>query len=95
MKLKHKGFVLVESLTSLAISLLIIFMLTYCVSEQFKLLDGWEQRVNAHKIILLHLSNPNLPAVMIIKGQKYYFQQTKNNYQVSVRNNVYQVEIKT
>lgn len=90
---KSEGFVLIEAITSLTISLLIIFTLTYCVNEQFKVLNSWEQRVNAHKIILLHLQDTNMPQKVTVKGQDYYFSQTENKYQVRVNKNVYQIKI--
>ncbi|WP_057881253.1 hypothetical protein [Companilactobacillus kimchiensis] len=80
---------MIESLTALMISTLIILTLSICVSEQFKLLNEWEQRVNAHKIILLHLKSTELPNPIIVKGQKYYFYQKENKYQVRVNQNVY------
>jgi len=89
---KHEGFILLESLTALMISMMIIFTLSLCVSEEFKLLNHWEQRVNAHKIMLLHLGNANLRDPIVIKNQKYYFQQQNNNYQVRVNDNVYQMQ---
>jgi len=92
LKEKHEAFVLLESITALMISLMIIFTLTLCVSEQFKLLNRWEQRVNAHKIMLLHLSNQNMRDPIIVKNQKYYFRQQENKYQVRVNGNVYQMQ---
>jgi hypothetical protein len=75
LKLQHKGFVLLESLTAFTISLMIILTLTYCVNEQFKLLNRWEEQVNADKIVLLNLKNDNIPNPLIIEGQKYFFQE--------------------
>ncbi|CAJ1196634.1 hypothetical protein CPR19092_LGOLGGFK_01872 [Companilactobacillus paralimentarius] len=89
---KRSGFILVEALTSLTISLMIIFMLSLCVSEQFKLINQWEQRVNAHKIILLHLENSHMPDKVMIKNRIYYYQKIENTYQVKVNNHVYQVK---
>ncbi|GEO47839.1 hypothetical protein LKI01_18380 [Companilactobacillus paralimentarius] len=89
---RHSGFILVEALTSLTISLTIIFMLSLCVSEQFKLINQWEQRVNAHKIILLHLENSHMPNKVTIKNRIYYYQKIGNTYQVRVNNYVYQVK---
>ncbi|GEO58431.1 hypothetical protein [Companilactobacillus bobalius] len=89
---RHSGFILVEALTSLTISLTIIFMLSLCVSEQFKLINQWEQRVNAHKIILLHLENSHMPNRVTIKNRIYYYQKIGNTYQVRVNNHVYQVK---
>jgi len=92
---KHEGFILVESLTAFAISLMIILTLSYCVNEQFSLLNHWEERVNADKIILLHLkvegdiAENNIPNPLTIKGQKYLFSKKKNSYQVTVNNHVY------
>ncbi|MFC6176992.1 hypothetical protein ACFQAV_09075 [Companilactobacillus huachuanensis] len=97
MKKKHDGFVLIESLTAFAISLMIILTLSYCVNEQFKLINYWEERVNADKIILLHIKNKdnkfarNFPNKLIIKGQSYYFTQNQNFYQVEVNKNVYKI----
>jgi len=92
LKSKRDGFILLESLTALMISIMIIFTLSFCVSEEFKLLNHWEQRVNAHKIMLLHLSNTNLRDPIIIKNQKYYWRKQDNNYQVRVNDNVYQMQ---
>lgn len=92
MKLQHKGFVLLESLTAFTISLMIILTLTYCVNEQFKLLNRWEEQVNADKIVLLNLKNDNIPNPLIIKGQKYFFSRENNLFKVSVNNHVYQIE---
>lgn len=89
---RRSGFILVEALTSLTISLMIIFMLSICVSEQFKLINEWEQRVNAHKIILLHLKNKDIPNQVTIKNRIYNYQQIGNVYQVKVNNHVYQVK---
>jgi len=75
------------------ISIMIIFTLTLCVSEQFKLLNNWEQRVNAHRLILQHLEYPDMKDQVIIKNQKYYFQRIENKYQVTVNKNVYQINI--
>jgi hypothetical protein len=92
LKLKHKGSMLLESLTALAISLLVVFTLTYCVNEQFKLLQTWEEKVNADKIILLHLKNENVPDILVVKGKKYFFRQRDDLYQVKVNNSVYQIK---
>lgn len=92
LRARRNGVVLLESLTALTISLMIILTLTYCVSEQFKLLNNWEQRVNAHKVILLHLQNKNIPDPIIIRNQEYYFFHDQNKYQVKVGENVYQIE---
>lgn len=67
-------------------------MLSLCVSEQFKLINQWEQRVNAHKIILLHLENSYMPNKVTIKNRIYYYQKIGNTYQVRVNNYVYQVK---
>lgn len=67
-------------------------MLSLCVSEQFKLINQWEQRVNAHKIILLHLENPHMPKKVTVKNRIYYYQKIGNTYQVRVNNHVYQVK---
>jgi len=93
LKHRHDGFILIESISSLAISIMIIFTLTICINEQFKVLTHWEQRVNAHKIILLHLNSKDIPNKIIIKNQAYYFQQKENKYQVTVNKNVYQAEV--
>jgi hypothetical protein len=92
LKLQHKGFVLLESLTAFTISLMIILTLTYCVNEQFKLLNRWEEQVNADKIVLLNLKNNNIPNPLIIEGQKYFFSRENNLFKVSVNNHVYQIE---
>lgn len=89
---QHKGFMLIESITALAISLLVVGTLTYCITSQFRILNQWEQRVNAHKMILLHLQQKQIPQTITIKNQKYHFQENINNYQVSVGNDVYQME---
>lgn len=67
-------------------------MLSLCVSEQFKLINQWEQRVNAHKIILLHLENSHMPNKVTIKNRIYYYQKIGKTYQVRVNNYVYQVK---
>lgn len=92
---RHLGFVLIESLTALMISTLVIFLLTICINEQFKLLNGWEQRVNAHKIILLNLKYPQLKNPITIENKRYYFEKNKENYQVRVNNDVYQIKIQS
>lgn len=94
LKNKRSGFILLESLVSLAISLLIIFTLTICVSEQFKLLNQWEHRVTAHKIIWLHLKSPAVRDPVIVKNEKYYFQQKGDLYQVIVGHEIYQIKPK-
>jgi len=97
LKKRHDGFILIESLTAFAISLMILLTLSYCVNEQFKLINYWEERVNADKIILLHIKNKdnsiakNFPNKLIIKGQSYYFTQSQNIYQVEVNNHVYKI----
>ncbi|AUI70782.1 hypothetical protein COSHB9_13870 [Companilactobacillus alimentarius] len=92
MSQKRNGFILFESLTALIISVSVIFTLTLCVTEQFKLIDKWEQRVNAHKIILLYLEGQDVSRKIVIKNRVYYFSQTQNKYQVMVNKNVYQIE---
>lgn len=92
LKVQRKGFVLIEAITSLMISVMIIFTLTYCVNEQFHLLSSWEDRVNAHKIILLHLETDNLPNPIMIKNKKYFYEQQDNKYLVKVNGYVYQIE---
>ncbi|WP_338216622.1 hypothetical protein [Companilactobacillus muriivasis] len=92
MKKKHEGFILLESLTGFAISLMIILTLSYCVNEQFKLLSQWEEQVNADKIILMHLKSKEIPNVLIIKGKEYSFTNTSNSYQVEANKNVYQIK---
>ena len=92
MKKKHEGFILLESLTGFAISLMIILTLSYCVNEQFKLLSHWEEQVNADKIILMHLKSKEIPNILIIKGKEYSFTNTSNSYQVEVNKNVYQIK---
>jgi len=72
---------------------MIIFTLTYCVNEQFKLLNQWEQRVTAHKIILLHLKSKDVPDKVIVKNKKYYFSEDNNKYRVTVNKDVYQIEL--
>jgi hypothetical protein len=88
----REGFVLAESLVALSISVLIIFTLTYCVKEEFKVIDHWEERVNAHKIVLLNLRSHNVPNPLIIKDKKYFFETNNNEYQVTVNKNVYQIK---
>ncbi|KRK94915.1 hypothetical protein [Companilactobacillus futsaii] len=92
MKQNREGFVLAESLVALSISVLIIFTLTYCVKEEFKVIDHWEERVNAHKIILLNLYSNNVPNPLIIKNKKYFFETINDGYQVTVNKNVYQIK---
>lgn len=92
LKRTHEGFVLMESLTALSISVLIIFTLTYCIKEEFELINHWEERVNAHKIILLNLQSKNVPNPLIIKDKKYFFKENNNKYQVMVNHNVYQIQ---
>ena len=89
---KRNGFILFESLTALIISVSVIFTLTLCVTEQFKLIDKWEQRVNAHKIILLYPEGQDVSRKIVIKNRVYYFSKTQNKYQVMVNKNVYQIE---
>lgn len=97
LKKRHDGFILIESLTAFTISLMIILTLSYCVNEQFKLINYWEERVNADKIILLHIKNKdnritkNFPNELIIKGQSYHFKQKQNFYQVEVNKHVYKI----
>lgn len=83
---------MIESLTALMISTMIIFLLTICINEQFKLLNGWEQRVNAHKIILLNLKYPQLKNPITIENKRYYFKKNEKSYQVQVNNDVYQIK---
>ncbi len=92
LKQNREGFVLAESLVALSISVLIIFTLTYCVKEEFKVIDHWEERVNAHKIILLNLYSNNVPNPLIIKNKKYFFETINDGYQVTVNKNVYQIK---
>lgn len=91
----RRGFVLIESLTALMISTLIIFLLTICVNEQFKLLNDWEQRVNAHKVILLNLKDPQVKNPLVIENKRYYFQKNNETYQVRVNNDVYEIKVKS
>ncbi|AYE37774.1 hypothetical protein D1B17_03645 [Companilactobacillus zhachilii] len=86
---RRKGYLLLESLTALTISILIIFTLNYCINEQFKLLNSWERKVNADKIVLLHLKNKDVPNNLVIKGQEYYFTQLDDYYHVKVGKNDY------
>lgn len=92
LRLHREGFVLAESLVALSISVLIIFTLTYCVKEKFKLINHWEERVNAHKIVLLNLQSKNVPNPLIIKDKKYFFETNNNEYRVTVNKNVYQIK---
>ncbi|MGQ2375637.1 hypothetical protein [Companilactobacillus zhachilii] len=89
---RHKGFVLIESLTALFISLLILWTLVYCVNEQFTLLNNWEEKVSSDKIILLHLKSDKIPNPIIIKDKKYYFSQDLNFYQVKVNGHAYKIK---
>lgn len=93
LRIKHDGFILLESITGLLIAMMVILTLTFCVNEQFKLLAHWEERVNAHKLLLLHLQNSHIPDPIIIKDKKYYFHQQENKYQIQVNKNVYQMQI--
>jgi len=92
LKLKHNGFILIESLTAFSISLLIILTLSYCVNEQFKLLNHWEEQVNADKIVLLHLKNDKVPNPLIIRNQRYYFSKESDFYRVHVNGQDYQIK---
>jgi hypothetical protein len=92
LRLHREGFVLAESLVALSISVLIIFTLTYCVKEEFKLINHWEERVNAHKIVLLNLQSKNVPNPLVIKDKKYFFESNNNEYRVTVNKNVYQIK---
>ncbi len=95
LKQNHEGFVLAESLVALSVSVLIIFTLTYCVNEEFKVINHWEERVNAHKIVLLNLQSHIVPNPLIIKDKKYFFETNNNEYQVTVNKNVYQIKPNT
>lgn len=64
--------------------MMIVLTLSYCVSEQFKIIDNWEMRSSAHKIMELHLRNSNLPADITIDNKKYKFSQTKSLMKVEV-----------
>ena len=92
LNLKRKGLLLLESLTAFFISLIIIFTLTYCVTEQLKLLNYWEERATADKVIWLHLKRNNIPDPLIVAGRKYYYHQQNNLYQVKVNNHVYSIK---
>lgn len=86
---------MLESLTALMISTLVIFLLTICINEQFKLLNGWEQRVNAHKIILLNLKSPAIKNPITIENKKYYFKKIEGVYQVQVNKDVYKIKLQS
>lgn len=79
-------------MTAFSISLMIILTLTYCINEQFKLVNYWEERVNADKIILMNLKSDNIPNPLIIKNQKYYYKSQKNSFQVEVNKHVYEIK---
>lgn len=73
---------MLESLITLVISVTIILTLSYCVAEQFKIINNWEARVSAHKVMLLHLNNKNISDVITIDGKEYKFSQVKGRMKV-------------
>lgn len=89
---QREGFVLIESLTAFFISVLILWILVYCVNEQFTLLNNWEEKVSSDKVILLHIKSDKIPNPVIIKDKKYYFSQESDTYQVKVDGHVYKIK---
>jgi len=83
---------LLESLITLSISVMILLTMSYCVSEQFKLINNWEERVSAHKIILMHLKSPNLNNITEVNGKRYIYNELNNRAIVKVNGKIYYVQ---
>lgn len=75
---------MLESLITLAISVTIILTLSYCVAEQFKIINNWETRTSAHKVMLLHAKYKNIPDTITIDDRDYKFSQMGNQMKVEV-----------
>ncbi len=82
MKNFRDGFLLLESILSLTLALLMISTLTMTVSSGIKSLNQHEERVSAHKLMLLKIKHNEHPNMVMINGKQYRIQ--KQNQQISV-----------
>lgn len=89
---KRKGFVLAESVVSLFITVLIAFTLTICLGEQYQKIKLFEQRVNAHKLMLINLDSHQDVSKQIVRNQTYLYEKSENKLKVKVDRELYQVE---
>ena len=90
MKNKRPGFLLVEALLALSISLAILLSLTYFVQQHYQLLREWEWRTNAHKLMLQSLQ-AELPEEVTLRGDSYHLQTKSDQIEVSVRGHQFTV----
>jgi len=71
---------------------MIILTLSYCVSEQFHIINNWEERASAHKVMLLHIRHENMPDTIMIDGKHYKYSQTKNEMAVEVNGKTFYMQ---
>ncbi|MFC6323033.1 hypothetical protein [Companilactobacillus baiquanensis] len=92
MKKIRSGFVLAESVVSLFITLLVAVTLTTCLGAQYKQIKTYEQRITAHKLMLINLDSEKNISKQTMKGEDYFFYNDKNSLKVKSGREVYQVE---
>ncbi|WP_125715002.1 hypothetical protein [Companilactobacillus kedongensis] len=90
--IKRDGFVLAESVVSLFITLLVATTLTICLGEEYKQISLWEQRINAHKLMLINLNSNQTVSEQTVKNQKYFFDKNENSLKVQSNKEVFKVE---
>lgn len=80
---------LLESLITMTISVTILITLSLCVGQQFKILNHWEERVSAHKVMLMHLRTNKLNNENIIDGKEYIYENFENRINVKVNGKIF------
>ncbi|APX72388.1 hypothetical protein M5C72_04415 [Companilactobacillus allii] len=85
----RSGFMLLESLITMSISITILITLSMCVGQQFKILNYWEERVSAHKIMLIHSKTDNMDNEHIVDGKKYFYDNINGRMSVKVNGNIF------
>ncbi|MFD1417877.1 hypothetical protein [Companilactobacillus keshanensis] len=89
--IKRDGFVLAESVVSLFIMLLVATTLTICLGEEYKQINLWEQRISAHKLMLINLNSKQTVSEQTVKNQKYFYDRNENSLKIQSNGEVFQV----
>ena len=77
------GFILVESVVSLSISLLIAMSLTLIISNQNRQLNNLEAMTTSHKMILERLKDDRSPTELTFDGEKFVLKESKHQMVVN------------
>lgn len=70
---------------------MIVSTLSYCLNAQLQQIKTFEDRVNAHKLMLLNLNGKSSIDEMTVKNKKYIFTKNENNMKVHTKNEIYQI----